>query len=123
METSPIIVNGVMYVTTSFSHVYALDAKTGAEIWHYKPELGPVTTFCCGPNNRGVAVYEDKVYVGTLDAKLVALDAKTGAVVWEQQVGDPEKGYSETMADRGGRQNPDRHQRRRIRHPRLRQGL
>ena len=98
METSPIIVNGVMYVTTSFSHVYALDAKTGAEIWHYKPKLGPVTTFCCGPNNRGVAVYEDKVYVGTLDAKLVALDAKTGSEVWSQQIGDPEKGYSETMA-------------------------
>ena len=98
METSPIIVNGVMYVTTSYSHVYALDAKTGAEIWHYKPKLGPVTTFCCGPNNRGVAVYDDKVYVGTLDAKLVALDAKTGSVVWQQQVGDPEKGYSETMA-------------------------
>ena len=98
LETSPIIVNGVMYVTTSYSHVYALDAKTGQEIWHYKPKLGPVTTFCCGPNNRGVAVYDDKVYVGTLDAKLVALDAKTGAVVWEEQVGDPEKGYSETMA-------------------------
>jgi PQQ-dependent dehydrogenase (methanol/ethanol family) len=98
LETSPIVVNGVMYVTTSYSHVYALDAKTGAEIWHFKPKLGPVTTFCCGPNNRGVAVYNDKVYVGTLDAKLVALDAKTGSVVWEQQVADPEKGYSETMA-------------------------
>src|ERR1700691_5550857 len=98
LETSPIIVNGVMYATTSYSHVYALDAKTGAEIWHFKPKLGPVTTFCCGPNNRGVAVYDDKVYVGTLDAKLVALDAKTGAVVWSQEVGDPEKGYSETMA-------------------------
>jgi alcohol dehydrogenase (cytochrome c) len=98
LETSPIIVNGVMYVTTSFSHVYALDAKTGQEIWHYKPKLGPVTTFCCGPNNRGVAVYGDKIYVGTLDAKLVALDAKTGSEVWSQQVGDPEKGYSETMA-------------------------
>jgi alcohol dehydrogenase (cytochrome c) len=98
LETSPIVVNGVMYVTTSYSHVYALDAKTGAEIWHFKPKLGPVTTFCCGPNNRGVAVYSDRVYVGTLDAKLVALNAKTGDVVWEQQVGDPEKGYSETMA-------------------------
>ena len=98
LETSPIVVNGVMYVTTSFSHVYALDAKTGQEIWHFKPKLGPVTTFCCGPNNRGVAILNDKVYVGTLDAKLVALDAKTGSVVWEQQVGDPEKGYSETMA-------------------------
>ena len=75
LETSPIVVNGVMYVTTSFSQVYALDAKTGVEIWHFKPKLGPVTTFCCGPNNRGVAVYNDRVYVGTLDAKLVALDA------------------------------------------------
>jgi alcohol dehydrogenase (cytochrome c) len=98
LETSPIVVNGVMYVTTSFSHVYALDAKTGAQIWHYKPKLGPVTTFCCGPNNRGVAVYDDKVYLGTLDARLIALNAKTGSVVWEQQLGDPEKGYSETMA-------------------------
>ena len=98
IETSPIVVNGVMYVTTSFSHVYALNAKTGAEIWHYKPKLGPVVTVCCGNNNRGVAVYGDKVYVATLDAKLVALDAKTGSPVWEQQVGDPEKGYGETMA-------------------------
>ena len=98
LETSPIVVDGVMYVTTSFSHVYALDAKTGAEIWHFKPKLGPVTTFCCGPNNRGIAVYNDKVYVATLDSKLYALDAKTGDVVWQQQIADPEKGYSETMA-------------------------
>jgi len=98
METSPIVVNGIMYVTTAFSHAYALDAKTGAEIWHYKHNMGPITTFCCGPNNRGVAVYDDMVYLGTLDAKLVALDAKTGKVVWEQQIADPELGYSETMA-------------------------
>jgi alcohol dehydrogenase (cytochrome c) len=98
METSPIVVNGVMYVTTAFSHVYALDAKTGAEIWHYKPKLGAVVTVCCGVNNRGVAVYDDKVYLGTLDARLIALDAKTGDVVWEQQLADPELGYSETMA-------------------------
>ena len=56
METSPIVVNGVMYVTTSFSHVYALDAKTGEELWHYKHNMGLITTYCCGPNNRGVAV-------------------------------------------------------------------
>lgn len=98
LETSPIIVNGVMYVTTSFSHVYALDAKTGEELWHYKQSLGPITTYCCGPNNRGVAVYEDKVFLGTLDGKLVALDAKTGKKVWQADVGDPELGYSETMA-------------------------
>ena len=98
METTPIVVNGIMYVTTAFNHVYALDARTGAEIWHYKHKMGPITTYCCGPNNRGVAAYGDKVYMGTLDAKLVALDAKTGRLVWEQQVADPELGYSETMS-------------------------
>ena len=98
METTPIVVNGVMYVTTAFNHVYALDARTGAQLWHYKHNMGPVTTFCCGPNNRGVAAYDNMVYMGTLDAKLVALDAKTGKLMWEQQVGDPELGYSETMA-------------------------
>ena len=98
LETSPIIVNGVMYVTTSFSHVYALNAETGEELWHYKHNMGPITTYCCGPNNRGVAVYGDKVYLATLDAKLVALDAKTGKPVWTTDIADPEKGYSETMA-------------------------
>jgi alcohol dehydrogenase (cytochrome c) len=98
METSPIVINGVMYVTTSFSHVYALDARTGEELWHYKHKLGPVTIYCCGPNNRGVAVYDDKVYLATLDSKLVALDAKTGKLVWQSDIADPELGYSETMA-------------------------
>jgi alcohol dehydrogenase (cytochrome c) len=98
LETSPLVVNGVMYVTTSFSHVYALNARTGEEIWHYKHKLGPVTTFCCGPNNRGVAAYGDMVYLATLDSKLVALDAKTGNVVWQTDLADPELGYSETMA-------------------------
>jgi PQQ-dependent dehydrogenase (methanol/ethanol family) len=98
METTPIVVNGIMYVTTAFNHVYALDARTGEQIWHYKHEMGPITTYCCGPNNRGVAAYGNKVYMGTLDAKLVALDAKTGKLVWEVQLADPELGYSETMA-------------------------
>src|SRR5258707_7844257 len=89
METSPIVVNGVMYVTTSFSHVYALNAQTGEELWHYKHAMGPITTYCCGPNNRGVAGAEDKVYLGTLDAKLVALDAKTGQKLRQSDVGDP----------------------------------
>jgi alcohol dehydrogenase (cytochrome c) len=98
METAPIVVDGVMYVTTSFNHVYALDAKTGKEFWHYKHKQGPVTTYCCGPNNRGVAVMNDRLYMGTLDAKLLALDAKTGKVLWSTQIADPEAGYSETMA-------------------------
>jgi PQQ-dependent dehydrogenase (methanol/ethanol family) len=98
METAPIVVNGVMFLTTSFNHVYAIDATTGQEFWHYKHKMGPITTFCCGPNNRGVAISGDRLYMGTLDAKLVALDAKTGKLLWEQQIADPEKGYSETMA-------------------------
>ena len=98
METTPIVVDGVMYITTAFDHVYALDARTGAQIWHHKHDMGPITTYCCGPNNRGVAVYGDMVYFGTLDAQLVALDAKTGKQVWATQIADPELGYSETMA-------------------------
>ena len=98
LETTPIVVDGVMYVTTSFNHVYAINAKTGEEYWHYKHKMGPVTTYCCGPNNRGVAIYKDKVYMGTLDSKLVALDAKTGSLVWQTDIAEPELGYSETMA-------------------------
>ena len=63
METTPIVVGGVMYVSTSFDHVYALNAKTGEQYWHYKQTLGAITGYCCGPNNRGVAVYDDKVYL------------------------------------------------------------
>ena len=98
METAPIVVDGIMYLTTSYNHVYAVDAATGKEFWHYKHKMGPVTTFCCGPNNRGVAISGGKLYMGTLDAKLVALDAKNGKLLWETQIADPEKGYSETMA-------------------------
>jgi alcohol dehydrogenase (cytochrome c) len=98
LETTPIVVNGIMYVTTSHNHVYAIDARTGEQLWHFKHKMGPVTVYCCGPNNRGVAVLGDMVYMGTLDAKLVALDAKTGKLVWETQIAEPELGYSETMA-------------------------
>ncbi|HQS30266.1 MAG: quinonprotein alcohol dehydrogenase [Polaromonas sp. 35-63-240] len=98
METAPIVVDGVMYMTTSFNHVYALDAVTGKEFWHYKHKMGAITTFCCGPNNRGVAIEGGKLFMGTLDAKMVALDAKTGKLLWETEIADPEKGYSETMA-------------------------
>ncbi|HEY3219856.1 MAG TPA: PQQ-binding-like beta-propeller repeat protein, partial [Gemmatimonadales bacterium] len=98
METAPIVVDGMMYLTTAYNHVYAVDADTGKERWHYKHKMGPVTTFCCGPNNRGVAIAGGRLFMGTLDAKLVALDAKTGERLWEVQIADPEKGYSETMA-------------------------
>jgi len=98
METAPIVSNGVMFLTTSYNHVYAIDAVTGKEYWHYKHKMGSITTYCCGPNNRGVAIFGDRLYMGTLDSKLVALDTKTGKLLWETQIADPELGYSETMA-------------------------
>src|SRR5206468_5343268 len=63
METAPIVVNGVMFLTTSFNHVYAIDAATGQEFWHYKHKLGPIVTVCCGNNNRGVAISEGKLFM------------------------------------------------------------
>ena len=98
METAPIVVDGVMYITTSYNHVYALDAVSGKEFWHYKHKMGPVTTYCCGPNNRGVAIMGDKLFMGTLDARMIALDAKSGKLLWSTEIADPELGYSETMA-------------------------
>lgn len=98
METAPVVIDGVMFVTTSYNHIHAIDATTGKEFWHYKHKMGPITVYCCGPNNRGIAALDGMVYMATLDAKLVALDMKTGEVKWETQIADPEKGYSETMA-------------------------
>jgi PQQ-dependent dehydrogenase (methanol/ethanol family) len=98
LATTPIIANGVMYVTTAFNHVYALNAKTGEQYWHYKHVMASITTSCCGPISRGVAVYSDKVYMATVDAKLVALDAKSGSLVWQTEIADPSRGYAETMA-------------------------
>jgi PQQ-dependent dehydrogenase (methanol/ethanol family) len=98
METAPLVVNGVMFITTSYNHVYAVNATTGEQYWHYKHKIGPVSTYCCGPNNKGVAISEGKLFMGTLDAKIVALDAKSGKLIWQTQIADPELGYSETMA-------------------------
>ena len=98
LETSPIVVNGVMFVTTAFDHVYALDAGTGRMLWHFAPKLGPVWTHCCGPNNRGVAVQGASVFLATLDARMIALNAADGSVRWDVPIADPEQGYGETMA-------------------------
>jgi PQQ-dependent dehydrogenase (methanol/ethanol family) len=98
METSPIVVNGTMYLTTAFDHVYAIDAVTGVQKWHYAHKMGPITTYCCGPNNRGVAIAGNRLFLATLDAKMMSLDAATGAKGWEVQIADPALGYSETMS-------------------------
>ncbi len=97
VEATPIVVDGIMYVTEPPSNVIALDAATGRPYWHYKRSLPPYNV-CCDAVNRGVAVLGDRVFVGTVDAHLVALHAKTGAVLWDVPVADPTKGYSVTGA-------------------------
>ena len=92
-EASPVVVNGTMYVSTPLNHVVALDARTGQKKWEYAAELG-TTVHCCGPVNRGVAVYGGRVYMGQLDGKLVALDTADGSVEWSEQVGNPQEGYA-----------------------------
>ena len=77
-ESQPMIKDGVMYVTASYSRVYAIDVKTGEEIWQYDARLPDGIMPCCDVVNRGVALYNDKVIFGTLDAKLVALNKDTG---------------------------------------------
>ncbi|MCV6627837.1 MAG: PQQ-dependent dehydrogenase, methanol/ethanol family [Cellvibrionaceae bacterium] len=101
LEASPIVVDGVMYTTTSWSAVYALDAKTGKQLWHYDPKVPKeyLRYLCCSPANRGVAVWKGKVYVGTINGHLVALDAKTGEVVWDVET-TPGAPYSITGAPR-----------------------
>jgi PQQ-dependent dehydrogenase (methanol/ethanol family) len=96
-ENSPVVIAGTMYISTPDDHVIALDAKTGVKKWEYAPVLR-TTVHCCGPVNRGVAVYDGKVYLGTLDARLIALDARDGHFIWQAVVEDNKRGYSETMA-------------------------
>jgi PQQ-dependent dehydrogenase (methanol/ethanol family) len=97
-ENTPIVQNGVMYVTTPYNTAMAYDLNTNKELWRYTHKLG-TTIFCCGPNNRGVGIHGGAhVYMGTLDAHLVALDAKKGEVLWDKEVADPTFGYSITHA-------------------------
>jgi alcohol dehydrogenase (cytochrome c) len=88
-----------MYITTPYNTAIALDARTGRQLWRYEYKPGiPSPVYCCGPNNRGIAIAGGMVYMATLDAHLVALEASTGKVQWDIEVSDGEAGYSETMA-------------------------
>lgn len=102
VESTPIVVDGTMYVTSAWSVVYALDAKTGAEKWVYDPAVDRAVGVkaCCDVVNRGVAVYDGKVYVGVIDGRLEALNAETGAVVWSKVTVDQSKPYTITGAPR-----------------------
>jgi PQQ-dependent dehydrogenase (methanol/ethanol family) len=102
LEASPIVVEGVMFATGSWSKVYALDARTGDELWTYDPQVPGEwgRKPCCDVVNRGVAVWRGRVYVGTIDGRLVALDAKTGKPVWDINTIDRSKPYTITGAPR-----------------------
>src|SRR5258706_7683194 len=104
-EATPLVVDGVMYVSTAWSMVKAYDAKTGTLLWSYDPQvprqLG--VNACCDVVNRGVAAWNGKIYVGTLDGRLVAVDAKTGKPVWSMVTVDQTKPYTITGAPRAFR--------------------
>ncbi len=97
-QSSPIVVDGTMYVTQRPNDVLAVDAKTGRVFWQYRYTVSPDARVCCGANNRGVGILGDTLYTGTLDGHLVALDRITGRSLWDVPVGDPKLGYSITMA-------------------------
>jgi alcohol dehydrogenase (cytochrome c) len=97
-QSTPLVVDGTMYVTQRPNDVLAVDAKTGRVFWQYRYTNSPDARVCCGANNRGVAILGDMLYMGTLDAHLVALDRTTGRSLWDVPVGDPKLGYSITMA-------------------------
>jgi alcohol dehydrogenase (cytochrome c) len=98
LQASPVVADGVLYLTAPYNHLHALDAITGDPLWKYDHPLPDDLRICCGPGNRGVAIVDDKVFMATLDARLVALDRKTGAVVWNVKIDEYANGYSLTLA-------------------------
>jgi PQQ-dependent dehydrogenase (methanol/ethanol family) len=108
MEATPLVHNGVIYISTGWSHVHALDARTGEQLWHYDAQVpkSHLIKTCCGAVNRGVALWQGdaeselQVFFGTLDGRLVALDANTGTANWIVQTTPDNSNYSVTGAPR-----------------------
>lgn len=97
-QSQPLVHNGKMFVTASYSRIYAVDSKTGKKLWKYEHRLPEGIMPCCDVINRGAALYDNLVIFGTLDAQLVALDQNTGKVVWREKIDDYAAGYSYTAA-------------------------
>ena len=97
-ETTPLVVDGVMFVTEAPSNVVALDAATGRQYWRYDHDLPDDLRICCGRNNRGVAILGETLFMSTLDAHIVAIDARTGNLVWDTETAPHTSGYSKTAA-------------------------
>ncbi|MGE0211917.1 MAG: PQQ-dependent dehydrogenase, methanol/ethanol family [Parvibaculaceae bacterium] len=100
LESTPLYRDGTLYFTGDYARVFALDARTGTVRWYWEPkyEDGLEAVLCCGPVNRGLAMWGDKVYVGTLDARLVALNMKDGSVAWEKKIDEWKNAYASTGA-------------------------
>ena len=98
-ETTPLLLDNVLYVTGATNHAWAIDARTGKQIWRYRREL-PATglTACCGLVNKGFGVLGDKLFMTTLDAHLLAFDMRTGKIVWDATMEDYKTGYAATIA-------------------------
>ena len=97
-EAQPLVVGGKMFITASYSRIFALDTKTGRKLWSYEHRLPEGIMPCCDVINRGAAVYDNLVIYATLDAQLVALDQNTGKVVWKEKIDDYQAGYSSSAA-------------------------
>ncbi len=97
-QPTPLVVDGIMYLTQRPNDVVALDAATGRVFWMYRYNNANEIGVCCGANNRGLAILGDTLFMGTLDAHLVAIDTKSGMPVWKTKVGDSKMGYSLTVA-------------------------
>ena len=97
-ESQPLVANGKMFVTASYSRIFAVDTKTGKKLWKYEHRLPEGIMPCCDVINRGAALYDNLVIFATLDAKLVALDQETGKVVWREKIDEYSAGYSATAA-------------------------
>jgi alcohol dehydrogenase (cytochrome c) len=87
LVATPLFVDGVIFLSASWNHLFAIDARTGAELWHYKRRLPEKLKYCCGPANRGVAILNSTLYMATLDAHMVAIDAHSGRVKWDVELG------------------------------------
>src|SRR3954452_19234902 len=97
-QTTPLVADGVMYLTQRPNDVVALDARTGRVFWIYRHQLDPTQIVCCGSNNRGLAMLGDTLFMGTLDARLLAIDARNGRALWNVSLADVKLGYSITLA-------------------------
>ncbi|MDG1988375.1 MAG: PQQ-dependent dehydrogenase, methanol/ethanol family [Halieaceae bacterium] len=102
LEATPLVVDGIMYFSGSWSKAYAIDAQTGQELWKFDPKVPGATArkACCDVVNRGLAIWQDRLFLGTLDGRLIALDRRDGSLVWETMTVDTTKNYTITGAPR-----------------------